>query len=1076
MLNRIIAFCLGHRMVIVGVTLALVGIGIDSFIRLPVDVLPNLNRPTVTIFAEAEGLAPEEVESLVAFPIETAVNGSAGVLRVRSTSSIGLAIVNVEFDWGTDVYRNRQIVQEKIQSVRLPQKARITLGPVTSLMGEVVWAGLTSPSKQSSAMELRSLADWTIRPKLLTIPGISNVLVMGGEPKQYQVLVRPERLAAAKLSMEDVVTAVAKSNENRSGGFLVEGTTEYPIRILARTARVEDLKKIVVKFQGGGGKAMGASENNTNARVVLLSDVADIVFAPDPNLRGSASIAGEPGVILRIIKQPDADTLVLTKHIDEVFDELKISLPKGVEATTQLFRQEWFIHAGLENVYGALRDGTLMVVLILILFLANMRTTAITLTAIPLSLLITVIVFRMMGQGINVMTLGGVAVAIGELVDDAIVDVENVFRRLRENSHKIESQRQSTVRVVYWASSEVRNSIVYATILVGIVFVPLLTLPGVEGRLIQPLGLAYLVSLIASLVVSLTITPVLCSYLLPKIAARRAGSAMSKKEGVILPAGFAHDDGWFVTRLKRWCAVPITWSIKASSKTLVVAMIIIVVSTGVLYGFSGKESIPPFNEGSLTSMMFTPTGTGLKATNDLANQVDKALLQIPGVTSMAHSTGRADQDAHDNGANSSEFQIGFRATRQRPKREIERDIQTYFDSLEGRAAFSLGQPITHRMQQLLSGVRAPIVIKLYGKDLDELRTQAARIVQTLSAIKGVKNAQVERELKVPQIGIWIDRDAAANHGVNVGMATMDLETAFMGMPVAEVLEGNERYPIVVKFDPSWRGDRQALEQTLVNTNHRPTPVSEIALVEIMKGQNKISHEATQRVLTVSAFVQDRDVVSIVEELKKGVEALKLPPGYFVSYEGDYQSQQAATRRLAMIGIGALIGVFLVLYWYFKEVTFAIQVMLAIPAAFIGGMIAIWLTGGVVSTASLIGFVSLIGIVSRNGIMLISHYLHLLKKEGEQWGPQLVMRGSLERVVPVLMTALTAALALTPLLLSADASGKELLHPLAVVVFGGLMSSTLLEVFIHPGAFYHFGKAAALRRVEQKNRSTEIVST
>lgn len=1063
MLNRIIAFCLNHRMMVLGVLVAIVGVGVQSFIHLPVDVLPNLNRPTVTIFAEAEGLAPEEVESLVAFPIETAINGSAGVLRVRSTSSIGLAIVNVEFDWGTDVYRNRQIVQEKIQSVRLPQKARVTLGPVTSLMGEVVWAGLTSPDKSVSAMELRSIADWTIRPKLLTIPGVSNILVMGGEPKQYQVLVRPERLAAVKLSMQDVVVAVRDSNENRSGGFLVDGTTEYPIRILARTGRVEDLKKIVIGYQGGGGSAMGGSANDASARPILLSDVADIVFAPDPNLRGTASIGGEPGVILRIIKQPDADTLTMTKRIDEVFNEFKDVLPKGVLSSTQLFRQEWFIHAGLENVYEALRDGTLMVVLILILFLLNVRTTAITLTAIPLSLLVTIIVFRMMGQSINVMTLGGVAVAIGELVDDAIVDVENVFRRLRENAHALESERRPVLTVVYEASSEVRNSIVYATIVVGIVFVPLLTLPGVEGRLIQPLGLAYLVSLIASLIISLTITPVLCSYLLPKIAIRRAGG-MVKNESVVLPAGFADDDSWFVTRLKRWCMVPITWSIRASGKILVVAMLVIVVSTGALYAFSGKESIPPFNEGSLTSMMFTPTGTGLVATNALANTVDKALLGIAGVTSVSHSTGRADQDAHDNGANSSEFQIGFTATRQRPKRQIERDIQVYFDSLKAQAAFSLGQPITHRMQELLSGVRAPIVVKLYGKDLDELRAQANRIQQTLVAIRGVKNAQVERELKVPQIGIWIDRDAAANHGVNTGMATMDLETAFMGMPVAEVLEGNERYPIVVKFDPSWRGDREALGQTLLNTSHRPVPVSEIALVETMQGQNKISHEATQRVLTISAFAQDRDVVSIVEELKKEVTALQLPAGYFVSYEGDYQSQQAATRRLALIGIGALIGVFLVLYWYFQETAFAIQVMLAIPAAFIGGMIAIWITGGVVSTASLIGFVSLIGIVSRNGIMLISHYLHLMKEEGQQWGPELVLKGSLERVVPVTMTALTAALALTPLLLSADASGKELLHPLAVVVFGGLMTSTLLEVFIHPGAFYHFGKNAALRRL------------
>jgi len=573
--------------------------------------------------------------------------------------------------------------------------------------------------------------------------------------------------------------------------------------------------------------------------------------------------------------------------------------------------------------------------------------------------------------------------------------------------------------------------------------------------------------------VSLTITPVLCSYLLPAIAARRALHSASP-EAVLLPAGFAPDDGWFITRLKRWCIVPIRWSIRTSSKTLVIAMLMIVATTVGLYAWAGKESIPPFNEGSLTSMMFTPTGTGLAATNELANTVDKALLQIPGVTSSAHSTGRADQDAHDNGANSSEFQIGFRATRQRSKREIERDIQAYFDSLQDRAAFSLGQPITHRMQQLLSGVRAPIVVKLYGKDLDELRNQANRIVKVLSGISGVKNAQVERELKVPQIGIWIDRDAAANHGINTGMATMDLETAFMGMPVAEVLEGNERYPIVVKFDPSWRGDRQALSSTLLNTNHRPTPVSEVALVETMQGQNKISHEATQRLLTVSAFVQDRDVVSIVEELKNKVTDLHLPTGYFVSYEGDYQSQQEATRRLGFIGIGVLLGVFLVLYWYFKEVTFAFQVMLSIPAAFIGGMIGVWFTGGVISTASLIGFISLIGIVSRNGIMLISHYLHLMKKESATWSEETVMRGSLERVVPVAMTALTAALALVPLLLSADASGKELLHPLAVVIFGGLMSSTLLEVFIHPGAFYHFGKAAALRRVAAKDASHDQV--
>lgn len=1053
MLNKIIKFCLEQRFLVLAATTAIIAWGGYAFRQLPVDVLPNLNRPTVTIFAEAEGWAPEEVENLVAFPLETAVNGSAGVIRVRSTSSIGLAIVNVEFDWDTDVYRNRQIVQEKIQATKLPQNVHVTLGPVTSLLGEVVWAGLTSPDNSVGPMELRSLADWTIRQKLLTIPGVSNVLVMGGEPKQYQILVRPERLTAFGLTIEDVSRAVASSNNNRSGGFLVRGSEEYPIRILVRSNRIEDLKQIIVAV---------------SSRPITVADVADVVFAPDANIRGTASIEGKPGVIMRIIKQPDADTLTLTKKIDEVFAELAPSLPKGVKATTQIFRQEWFINAGLHNVYGALRDGTLMVVIILILFLMNLRTTAITLTAIPLSLLITMVIFKLTGQGINVMTLGGFAVAIGELVDDAIVDVENVFRRLRENAAKPETEKRPALQVIFEASSEVRNSIVYATIVVGLVFIPLLNLPGVEGRLIQPLGLAYLISLLASLVISLTVTPVLCYFLLPKYVEKRVAEHKNKPAPILAP-GFTEDDGAFIIKLKTLALRAIRWSLRMSPRTILLSAGFTVLIGAGLFAAAGKESIPPFNEGSFTSMMFTPQGTGLKATNDLANEVDRKLLAIPGITTVAHTTGRADQDAHDNGANSAEFQMAFKESRGRGKKDIERDIQTLFDSYQNRAAFSLGQPITHRMQELLSGVRAPIVVKFYGKNLGELRQYGGQIEKLLASTKGVKNAQIERELLVPQVGIWFDRTAAANHGINIGMAAMDLETAFMGMPVAEALEGNERYPIVVKFDPAWRGDLQALAQTLVVSNHRSVPLSEIALVEKMKGQNKISHEATQRRIVVSAFVQDRDTVSIVKELKTKIDNLDLPSGYFVSYEGDYQSQKEASRRLTIIGVFVLLGIFGLLYWHFRSSQIALQIMFAIPTAFIGGMIAIWLSGGVVSTASLIGFVSLIGIVSRNGIMLVSHYLHLHREEKIPWGEELIIRGSLERVVPVAMTALTAALALIPLILAADESGKELLHPLAVVIFGGLVSSTLLEVFFHPGVFYRFGrKATETSIISQKN--------
>lgn len=1043
MLNTIIEFCLRQRLLVIALTAAVLAWGFFAFQQLSVDVLPNLNRPTVTIFAEAEGLAPEEIESLVMFPIETAVNGSAGVLKVRSTSSIGLSIVNVEFDWGTDVYRNRQIVQEKLQALRLPRNVHVSLGPVTSLLGEVVWAGVSSPDGSVDAMQLRAFADWTVRPKLLTISGVSNVLVMGGEPKQYQVLIQPERLAAFGLTVSDVATAVQSSTENRSGGFLVDGSREYPIRVMARSNRAEDIEKIVVR---GGGGASGGMSSASSGRTVLVSDVARVVFAPDANIRGTASIAGKPGVIIRIIKQPDADTLEITKHIDGVFGDLASSTPRGVELTTQIFRQEWFINAGLKNVYGALRDGTIMVIVVLVLFLMNARTTAITLFAIPTSLLITMIIFKLTGQSINVMTLGGFAVAIGELVDDAIVDVENVFRRLRENAARPPDERVSVLRVIFLASSEVRNSIVYATILVAIVFIPLLQLPGVEGRLIQPLGLAYIVSLLASLVVSLTITPVLCYYLLPNYISRHA----------------ERSDSRLVTKLKNLATRPIRWSLRAQPKHLLGGAAATVAIAALLFVAAGKESIPPFNEGSFTAMMFTPMSTGLVATNEIANEVDRHLKMVTGVTSVAHTTGRADQDAHDNGANSAEFQMGFTEDNGRSKAEIQRDIQAVFDSYHGRAVFSLGQPITHRMQQLLSGVRAPIVVKIYGKDLAKLREIGAAVEGQLAAIKGVKNAQLERELLVPQVGIWLDRNAAANHGVSVGMAAMDIETALMGMPVGEAIEGNERYPIVVKFDPLWRGDIASIAQTLVVTGHRQVPLSNIALIEQMDGQNKISHEAAQRRIVVSAFVQDRDVVSVVEELRSRVAKMSLPTGYFVSYEGDYEAQRAASRNLAVIGVGVLIAVFGVLYWHFKNANLAAQVMLSIPTAFIGGMIGVWLSGGVVSTASLIGFVSLIGIVSRNGIMLVSHYIHLLKKENAEWGEEMIVRGSLERVVPVCMTALTAALALVPLILAADEPGKELLHPLAVVIFGGLMSSTLLEVLIRPGVFYRFGRAAALR--------------
>ncbi len=995
-----------------------------------VDVIPNVNKPTVAIFAEGEGLATEEIERLILTPIEAAVAGAPGVERVRGTASFGLAITQVEFTWGSDVYRNRQIIQERIAQLNLPSGVKPVLGPVASVMGEIMWVGLASSDQKIDGQQLRSLADWTIRPVLLRTPGISDVIVLGGDVREWQINLNAERMRRYRLAIPDITKQVEGALKNRGGGILVQSNQEYPIRILVAPSQISELQEI------GLGKF--------NGQTIRLGDVATVVEGASP-VRGSATIDGKPGVIMRIVKQPDAETLAVTKAVDEALQTLKPSLPAGTELKNDLFRQEWFIHAGLSNVLEALRDGTILVIFVLILFLMNFRTTAITLTAIPMSILVTAIVFRAFDFSVNVMTLGGIAVAIGELVDDAIIDVENVFHRMKG---WVKSGRQEPFNnVVFRASSEVRNSIVYATILVAIVFLPVFFIPGVEGRLLAPLGLAYLISLVASLAVSLTLTPVLCTILLGKTQ-----------------AGKNEDDTRFARWVKEKIKPGILWSI-GHAKFMMIGVAATLVVAGGLYAVAGKEGIPPFNEGAVTVEVVLPVGTDLDTSNVFASKVEDAIGKISGVQRVSHTTGRAGADAHDSGANTSEIQVAFKPGLEKERKRLFADIQTALDSFSG-ADFGLGQPITHKLEELLSGVRAPIVVKVFGDDLVALRQTAARFKDALGAQSGVTNAQVQREVIVPELRIYPNRNRLAEAGLSSGEVAEELEAGLLGVSLGQVQLNNARVDVVARYDRTSRGNASALRDLALPFEGADS-LGSAAEVRLEGGRNRLSHDGGRRVLVVSANYQGRDIVGAVDKAKQTIEASQLPMGVTLSFEGTYKSQKENSQRLGLLFIAGLILIFGVLYYAFKSVPIVAQIMINIPTAFIGGMLGIWITGGVISLAHLIGFISLAGIVSRNGIMLISHCLNLVSKENLPFTPETILKGTLDRVVPVLMTALTALLALIPFLLSGDAPGKEMLHPLAVVIFGGLTTSTLISLFLTPSLFYRFGKKAALVAVKNE---------
>lgn len=1064
MLNKLIRFSLRNRQFVVAFAVTLMVYGIYTFAKLPVDVLPDLNRPQVTIFMEANGLAPEEIETQVVLPIEVALNGAPGVERVRSASSVGIGMVFVEFDWETDIYRARQLVSEKLQTVQVPEGITPVMGPISSIMGQIMMLGVSSDSITPS--ELRTLADFTIRRRLMSIKGIAQVIPIGGERKQYQVLISSDKIKRYQLSIDDIDEALQGANKNTTGGFFNRYGSEVLIRNLGRAQTLDDIKNTVVA--------------NREGLPVLVSDVADVRFGPAIK-RGDASINGTASVIMTIEKQPGASTIDLTNEVEKAVKELQHALPASIKLNPGIFQQKSFIENSLENVEFALRDGFILVVIILIIFLANARTTVITLTAIPLSLVTTALIFKAFGISINTLTLGGLAIAIGELVDDAIVDVENVFRRLRENRQS--ENPKPAKQVIFEASSEVRNSIVYATVIVVLVFLPLFYLQGIEGRIFAPLGIAYITSILASLIVSLSVTPALCSYLLGNDNARKSLFSIKKIRSLFgMKSGHAEDTAMkdepvHDTRLVKWLKLKdqriLQWSLDHSRSIIITAVLLIVASVSTI-PFFGSEFLPPFNEGSFTVNLSTPAGTSLEESNKIGQKAEKLLLKVPEVEYVSRRTGRAELDEHVEPVSNSEIEVEIRQNVNRSRDEILMDIRRELSKLQG-VNINIGQPISHRLDHLLSGVRAQVAIKIYGNDLAELRTNANKAHGLIKTIPGVVDAQVERQVLVPQLQIKIDRDALKRHGLQAGKVAEELEIFYNGKVEGQIIENQNYFDILLRTTDEGRSNIENIKKTLIGLpNGDMIPLEQIASIEQIPSQNSIYHENTQRRIVISCNVQDRDLGSTVKDIQTKLNTeLKLPQGYYINYGGQFESQQSASRSILLLSIFSFIGIFLVLFTHFRSSVIVMQIMLNIPLALIGSVIAVFVTGGVFSIATLVGFITLTGIASRNGIMMISHYIHLIEHEGEVFGKKMIIRGSLERLVPVMMTALVAALALIPLTLDSQAPGKEILYPVATVILGGLISSTLLDIIITPVVFYKFGEKALKRYFEEKKESKEI---
>lgn len=1038
MLNRIIEWALRSRLlVLIAAGGLLIYGGIVTF-RAHVDVFPDLTAPTVTILTESHGLAPEEVESLVTLPIEAAMNGTAGVFRVRSNSAIGISIVFVEFEFGTDIYRARQLVTEKLQQVRLPKDVPApVLGPISSTMGEIMLISMTS--KTTSPMDLRSLADWVVRPRLLGISGVSQVMIIGGETKQFQVLIDPAKLADYNLTVDQVTDAVGKSNANASGGFLERPNEEFLIRGRARVYSTEDLADSVVGVRDG--------------TPILLKNISTVQEGPALK-RGDGSFNGQPAVVATIQKQPNANTLELTRQIEDTLAGLKATLPADVTIDTKAFQQADFINRAIGNVNRSLIEGGVMVTIVLFLFLWNFRTTFISLTAIPLSLVTAILVMSYFGITVNTMTLGGLAIAIGALVDDAIIDVENVFRRLKQNDHS--PNPEPVIRVIFKASSEIRNSILFATLIIILVFLPLFSLSGFEGRMFAPLAFVYIISLTASLIVALTVTPVLCYYLL----------GHSK---------LLHDerDSRLVAWLKRRYARILNWTLRHPYKIIGASAVMLLVAV-LLFPFMGREFLPPFNEGALNINASLPPGASLQESNRIGSIIETALREVPEVVSTTRRTGRAELDEHAAGVNLSEIEVVTKEG-DRPHSEMMEEVRQKLARIPGVTG-EVGQPISHRIDHLLSGTRAQIAIKLFGPDLATLRSKAGEIREAMATVPGVVDLLVEPQVGVPQVQINMNRQAAAAVGVSAESLAETVDTAFNGHVASQVLEEQKTYDVLVRFDDSARQSVETISKTLIDTpSGGKVPIAQVADVRVDQGPNTINRENVQRRIIVQANVADRDLGSVIADVRTAIgQRVRLPQGYFVQYGGQFESQEKASRQILLFSIVAIAGIFLLLYIALKSVRSAFLVMANLPLALIGGVVMVFLSGGTLSIASLVGFITLFGIATRNGIMLISHYSHLMTEEGVGFRDAIV-QGSMERLSPILMTALVTGVGLIPLALGVGEPGKEIQQPMAIVILGGIFTSTFLNMIVIPALYLKYGRAEAYARSREVPQGPELAA-
>jgi CzcA family heavy metal efflux pump len=1021
LVDRIISWSLHNRPLVLGLSVLFLAVGSWVAWRMPVDVLPDLTAPTVTILVEGQGMAPTDMEALVTFPIETALNGAAGVRRVRSATAVGVAVVWVEFEWGQDIYRARQTVNERVAAVAAdlpPQVDAPTLAPVSSIMGEILFVALRS--ERHDALELRTIAETQVRRRLLAVPGVSQVVATGGGERQFQVIVSPERLAAVDVSIDEVEEALRRASRNTSAGFRVAGGQEYLIQGVGQVRTLTDIEHTVVATR--------------DLTPIVIGDLASVRVG-EALKRGEGSYNGEPAVVLGIQRQPDVNTLQLTRTLDDAFGEIQSTLPEGVQIERDVMRQADFIEVALSNLNAALRDGTLLVVLVTVVFLANIRAAGITLAAIPLSLVAAVIGLRLAGLSINSMTLGGLAIAIGALVDDAIIDVENILRRLRENAIRPEAERRPILEVVYLASKEIRGSIVFATIIVMLVFLPLFFLSDVEGRLLQPLGLAYLIALFASLVVALTVTPVLSFYLLPNLKSVRDGHEPAVSR-------------W----IKRHYGRSVPWALNHRRTVFAAAGILLVVS-GLSLPRMGRAFLPEFNEGALVISAVTLPGTSLQASDELGTALERLLQRVPEVVSSARRTGRAERDEHVQGVESAEIDVKLRES-ERTRDEILRDIRGRLSLLPG-VNVTIGQPISHRIDHMLSGTRANLAIKIFGEDLQQLRDIGAQVQAAIQNVDGLVDLSVEQQTDIPTVRVNFDRVALGRYGLQSGTAAEALETALVGREVGQVLDGQIAVPLVMRYPAADRPDIEAIRDTPLRTSTGGrVPVSAVADVREDRSPNFISRENVQRKITVTANVAGRDLGSVVEDVQNTIaSAIQMPTGYRVEYSGQFESSEQAATLLLWLSIAVVIAMFFILSAAFSSSGLAALIMVNLPLALIGGIAGVFISGGVLSIASIIGLIALLGIAARNGIMLVSHIEYLRHDEGLTDLRQAVVQGSIDRVVPILMTALCTGLALVPVALGAGEPGSEIQAPMASVIIFGLITSTALNMLVVPAAYY-----------------------